>query len=188
MFLPVLLLYRAGELPAGWVAARGVAVVLLSSAYGFARHGREDHDHFFTGFPSYWNIVVALPATSPGCRRRSMRSILLVLSALVFVRIGYVYPSRTPVLRGVTIARCVWLGRASLVVDRPGAARVADRRSLAVSLVYPVYYIVLRWRCTLRRPRQVAAALDDRVWPRSAVRDRIAAVSSCSCVVVSASS
>ena len=26
--------------------------------------------------------------------------ILLALSALVFVRIGYVYPSRTPVLRG----------------------------------------------------------------------------------------
>ena len=39
----------------------------------------------------------------------STRSILLVLSALVFVRIGYVYPSRTPVLRGLTIALgAVW--------------------------------------------------------------------------------
>ena len=30
--------------------------------------------------------------------------VLVVLSALVFVRIGYVYPSRTPALRGLTLA------------------------------------------------------------------------------------
>ena len=45
----------------------------------------------------------------PGWGRPCQRGILLVLSALVFVRNGYVYPTRTPVLRGLTIALgAVW--------------------------------------------------------------------------------
>ncbi len=32
--------------------------MLLSSAYGFNRHDAKTGDHFFTGFPSYWNVVV----------------------------------------------------------------------------------------------------------------------------------
>ena len=56
VFLPVLFLFRSGALPAGW--GGGIAsVVLLSSAYGFAAADAKTNDHFFTGFPSYWNIV-----------------------------------------------------------------------------------------------------------------------------------
>ena len=79
------------------------SVVLLSSAYGFASTDAKTSDHFFTGFPSYWNIV-ALYLYVADLSPRVNAMILLVLSALVFVRIGYVYPSRTPVLRGLTVA------------------------------------------------------------------------------------
>ena len=34
------------------------AAMLLSSGYGFNRNDAKTADHFFTGFPSYWNIVV----------------------------------------------------------------------------------------------------------------------------------
>ena len=52
-----------------------------------------------------------------GLPRYSTRSILLVLSALVFVRIGYVYPSRTPSLRGLTIALgLVWAGMIAAII------------------------------------------------------------------------
>ena len=56
VFLPVLLLYQSGALPDGWGGAVA-SVVLLSSAYGFASNDAKTNDHFFTGFPSYWNIV-----------------------------------------------------------------------------------------------------------------------------------
>ena len=47
---------KSGALPEGW--GGGIAsVVLLSSAYGFAAADAKTNDHFFTGFPSYWNIV-----------------------------------------------------------------------------------------------------------------------------------
>ena len=58
VFVPVLLLWKAGLLPPGWEMEVGT-VVLLASAYGFGQTDAKvvTTDHFFTGFPSYWNIV-----------------------------------------------------------------------------------------------------------------------------------
>ena len=67
VFVPALFLYQSGALPYGW--AGGVAAaILLSSAYGFAAADAKTNDHFFTGFPSYWNIV-ALYLHVAACRR-----------------------------------------------------------------------------------------------------------------------
>jgi phosphatidylcholine synthase len=64
-----------------------------------------------------------------------------VLAAFVFVRIGFVYPSKTPVLRRTTLVLAVVWG-ASLVwlilqyPDVPGGW-------LAATLAFPVYYTTL---------------------------------------------
>jgi phosphatidylcholine synthase len=149
VFVPVLLLYRAGDLPQAWGGAVA-ACVLLSSAYGFSAADAKTADYFFTGFPSYWNIVaVYLHAARLPVAVNAV--ILLVLSVLVFVRIGYVYPTRTPVLRGLTIALCmVWglmiLAIILLLPDVPGALLVG-------SLFFPVYYTVLSLTLNARRAR-----------------------------------
>src|SRR5688572_24439012 len=57
VFLPMLLLEASGGLPQS-VALPVIAAVLLSSMYGFVAPDAKSSDHFFTGFPSYWNIVV----------------------------------------------------------------------------------------------------------------------------------
>jgi phosphatidylcholine synthase len=147
VFVPVLLLYRAGDLPVRW-AAVPIAAVLLSSAYGFCASDAKTDDGFFTGFPSYWNIVaVYLHAARLAAALDA--AILLLLSALVFVRNRYVYPTRTPVLRGLTIALgAVWglmmLGMIALMPDVPG-------RLVIVSLFFPVYYAVLSFTLDVRR-------------------------------------
>ncbi len=56
VFLPMLVVYRSG-LVGGVPGFLTVSIVLLSSAYGFAFSDAKTGDHFFTGFPSYWNIV-----------------------------------------------------------------------------------------------------------------------------------
>ncbi len=147
VFLPVLLLYRAGCLPPGW-AGPVASVVLLSSAYGFGSSDAKTPDHFFTGFPSYWNIV-SLYLYVAGAPPLANAMVLLVLSALVFVRLGYVYPSRTPVLRTFTIAAGIaWAGLLLAVV-----LALPDRRTelLALSLAYPIYYLVLSLALQSRR-------------------------------------
>jgi phosphatidylcholine synthase len=154
VFLPVLLLHHSGALPAAW--GGGVAAaVLLSSAYGFASLDAKTDDHFFTGFPSYWNIValylhaLALPPTVNAI-------VLLALCVLVFVRIGYVYPSRTPVLRGLTIVLgAIWAVMMVAVIvllpEAPGALVTA-------SLFFPLYYAGLSFALQARRARGPARA------------------------------
>jgi phosphatidylcholine synthase len=140
VFLPVLLLYVAGHLPpSGWGLAVASAV-LLSSAYGFASADAKTADNFFTGFPSYWNIV-ALYLHAARMTPAVNAAILLALSALVFVRIGWVYPSRTPALRRLTLALCgVWgLMVVAIAVSLPDVSMPL----LIASLFFPVYYVVL---------------------------------------------
>lgn len=154
VFLPVLLLYLAGDLPMAW-AGPVASVVLLSSAYGFASADAKTSDHFFTGFPSYWNIV-ALYLHVGGLPPAVNAAILLVLSALVFVRVGYVYPSRTPVLRTVTVVGGLVWGALLLAI----ALALPERRVdwLVVSLIYPAYYVVLSLVLQWRRPSASDAA------------------------------
>ena len=138
VFLPMLLLEASGGL--FWSGLPVVAVVLLSSLYGFVAPDAKTPDAFFTGFPSYWNIVVLyllLFHVPPGWNA----AILLALSGLIFVRIGYVYPSRTPTLRPLTLTlAAIWTGMLAVIIvlwpSPPHALSIA-------SLAFPVYYFVL---------------------------------------------
>jgi phosphatidylcholine synthase len=139
VLVPMLLLEAAGGLYLS-SAFPVVSIVLLSSLYGFVAPDAKSDDHFFTGFPSYWNIVVLyllLFKVPPEVNA----VVLLVLSALVFVRIGYVYPSRTETLQRTTLALgAVWtLNIGAIIWMWP-----SPPRALAIaSLVFPVYYLVL---------------------------------------------
>lgn len=139
VFAPVFLMYRAGVLPEMWGVAVA-SIVLLSSGYGFASTDAKADDHFFTGFPSYWNIV-ALYLFAAELPQAANAAILLVLSALVFVRIGYVYPTRTPDLRVLTLGLgAAWaLMLLAIILLMPEVPRLL----LLVSLFFPVYYTVL---------------------------------------------
>ncbi|TAJ79058.1 hypothetical protein EPO44_19655, partial [bacterium] len=100
VLVPSLFLIRAELLPpedAFWLAA----VPLVASAYGFCQKEAKTPDHFFLGFPSYWNIVVIYLYVMRTPRWINA-FLILILSALVFVPLKYLYPSRSPILRGLT--------------------------------------------------------------------------------------
>jgi phosphatidylcholine synthase len=153
VFLPLLLLERAGGLPST-VALPVVAIVLIASAFGFAATDAKTADHFFTGFPSYWNIVVLylyVFKTAP-----LLNAVLLVLlSALIFLRVGFIYPSRTRALRGLTLTLGITWGIlvALLIWTLPDPPRWAA----ILSLVFPVYYFVASLILHARRRRVPAA-------------------------------
>lgn len=153
VFLPIVLLDRAGDLPAE--ASLGVAaIVLLSSAFGFSFTDAKTSDHFFTGFPSYWNIVALyLHLLAPGPWINA--AVLILLSGLIFVRVGYVYPSRTPVLRGVTVTAGVIWGAAIAVMIwlMPSPPRTL----VWWSLLFPAYYTALSLVLHARRRRSAGA-------------------------------
>lgn len=149
VFVPMMILYQAGDLPAGW-GFWVAAAVLLSSGYGFASLDAKTSDHYFTGFPSYWNIT-ALYLHAARLPPSINAVVLLALVVMVFVRIGYVYPSRTPLLRGLTnILGVIWgVMMLAVVWLLPDVPRVL----LIVSLFFPVYYTVLSFRLHFARSR-----------------------------------
>ena len=119
-----------------WVAA----AMLLSSGYGFSRRDAKTPDHFFTGFPSFWNVVVFYLLVA-GWSSSVNAAVLLVFIVLVFIPVKYVYPSRTPVVRVFTnAAGCVWGALLLLMLWQYPAV---SRPVMWVSLAFPAYYFAL---------------------------------------------
>ena len=139
VFVPAVLVWRSLLVPDAWTVPV-IGAMLLSSAYGFNREDAKTSDYFFTGFPSYWNIAV-LYLFVMQLTQRANASILLALAALVFVPIRYLYPTRTPQLRVLTMGLGTVWGAVMLVIlwQLPAVSPLL----LWGSLVFPIYYVVL---------------------------------------------
>jgi len=155
VFAPVVLLWTTGHLPdgaLGWILA---ALPLLASCYQFCRVDAKTSDHFFLGFPSYWNVV-AFYVIVLDLSHLVTGGTIAVLTVLVFVPIRYLYPSRMRALRGLTIMlTAVWaITYAVLVVQLPDPNPFV----VAASLAYLVYYFGLSIWMTARGARARRAA------------------------------
>jgi phosphatidylcholine synthase len=147
--VPCIFLLRAEILPpqdALWLAA----LPLMASAYGFCQKDAKTADHFFLGFPSYWNIVVFyLYVLKTPLWVNAF--VVIILSILVFVPIKYIYPSRSPRWRGqLNFLGVLWaiaLGFIVYLLPEPPAALVI------ASLAYPAYYLALTLWFEWHRPR-----------------------------------
>jgi phosphatidylcholine synthase len=139
VFVPALIVWRADLVPAPFPVC---AAILMSSAYGFAHSAAkvEAGDHFFTGFPSYWNIVVVylyilqLPKLTNAI-------VLGILVVLVFVPLRYIYPSRTRTLQTPTVI----LGATWAAIFAWMIFRLPDTSGpwTALSLLFPIWYVGL---------------------------------------------
>lgn len=113
VIVPAFFMIAADMLPPGW-RFFGAMLVVLVSAYQFSQVDAKTEDHFFKGFPSYWNIVVLylyLWDTPPWTNL----AFIIVLALLVFVPVKYVYPSQLEFLtrnrilrRAMLIATLIW--------------------------------------------------------------------------------
>jgi len=151
VFVPVLIMLRAGLWPADVAVGLGVAV-MVASGYGFSRTDAkvDTIDYAFTGFPSYWNIV-AMNLYAWRLPPATNAAVVAVLVALVFVPIRYVYPSRTRTWQPVTLALgAAWAVITAVVLWRLPAV---DGPWLLLSLVFPAYYAVLSLWLTWRERR-----------------------------------
>lgn len=134
--VPVAVFMRPGMLPAGWEYAS--LTVLIASAYGFCRTDAKGLiDHYFQGFPSYWNIVafyMVVLGTSPEVNLIAM----LTTVVLVFVPMRWLYPSRMEQGRAAILGLGgVWAVMCMVLI----AQLPAPSAALAwASLFYPLLY------------------------------------------------
>jgi len=136
---PVFLMLQADLLTGrgGLVVA---SLVMLASAYGFCRTDAKTEDHYFLGFPSYWNVV----AFYLYCLRLpnlANAAIVTAFAAMVFIPIKYVYPSRTVPLRPLTITFGIVWGVVTVAM-LPMLPEVKPLL-LYISLSYIAYYLLV---------------------------------------------
>ena len=102
VLVPALFLIEAeGILPVS-LRMTGAVLILLSSAYQFTQTNAKTEDHYFKGFPSYWNVMVMymlILGWSPWLNF----ALLFLFVVLVFVPVNYIYPSRNTKLRQLTL-------------------------------------------------------------------------------------
>jgi phosphatidylcholine synthase len=144
--VPCLIFFYADVLPtnAEWIAA----LPMVASAYGFCQTQAKTDDHYFLGFPSYWNILALyiLALATPAWLNAAL---IVALSVMVFVPIKYIYPSRTAAFQGLTVALGVVWG--VLVFLTIYYFPEAPRGMVYASLFFPVYYTILSFWLSRRQ-------------------------------------
>ncbi len=143
--VPSFFLLVTNTLPPAWRLVCVIAIIFASS-YQFTQRDAKTSDHFFKGFPSYWNIAVIYLFFWQMTPSINM-VILLTLAVLSFVPIKYVYPSRMEFLTNNPYMRFGML----LITVLWGAATTGllwlyprtNRYLVAVSLGYLLVYMAI---------------------------------------------
>ena len=136
VFVPAYFLYTSNLLPQRY-ALVGAVLILLASSYQFCQDDAKTEDHYFKGFPSYWNIMVYYMFIMGGAPWLNL-TVLVILSALVFVPIKYVYPTRTAMHKQLTMTLATLWGVINVLI----LVRYPQRDSILLwaSLLFVVYY------------------------------------------------
>ncbi|HYB98413.1 MAG TPA: hypothetical protein VEC57_04690 [Candidatus Limnocylindrales bacterium] len=140
--VPVAIFVQPGILPNGTQSL--ALLVLLASCYGFSRTDAKGFvEHYFQGFPSYWNVVAfyyVILETHPAFNL----ALLMVFVALVFVPMRWLYPSRMERFRAqALILGAVWAVMGLILIwQMPEPSKALGW----ISLFYPIYYTVMSVR------------------------------------------
>lgn len=149
IFVPIFIMAWMELLPSVY----WVAVPTFAAMYAYGQVDMKTDDHYFLGFPSYWNVVALyMWWIKPG----DVGAVLLLVipAILTFIPTRYLYPSRNTFLWRTTWALgFVWFGLCLFLLfqEQP------DQRLVALSAFYPLYYLLasfyLEYRIRIgRRP------------------------------------
>ncbi len=154
--LPAFVLLLSGLLPEQFKLL-GASMVLLSSCYQFSQTNAKTTDHYFRGFPSYWNLLVIYLGLLGFSQWTNLMAVA-TCTILAFVPVYYVYPSRTPVLKKLTL----WLSLPWIILLSGGVIMSGSSTLVTfsytvtlISLFYIVYYLLLSCFLTFHRTKAV---------------------------------
>lgn len=151
VMVPCFFLYIHPDLLPQNTAIWSLSAVIIASAYQFCQIDAKTSDHFFKGFPCYWNIILfyMLILHTPAWLNQIL---LFCLSILVFVPIKYVYLSRIDFLNRWRFLKIAMHGLSILY----GLSYVlillsypeSNQLGLNISIYYAIFYAALSFYCT----------------------------------------
>src|SRR5262249_1717445 len=139
VLVPAFFLLQMNLLPAGG-ALPGVPLMAIASGYGFSQTAANTPDPFFTAFPAHRNVDPFHPSAL-GWPPAVTAAWLIAFAVGVFVPVRYVYPSRTPTMRALTVTLGIAWG--AVLVHVVLHLGTAPRGLVVASLAFPIYYFAL---------------------------------------------
>lgn len=135
IYVPIFILGSQGLLPHPlWTI-----VPMLAAMYAYGQAHMKTEDHYFLGFPSYWNIVALyMYWLRPGpvvavCA-------VAVPAVLTFIPTRYLYPSRNSAYWKTSwVLGGLWFALVFYLLLQPAP----DLGLVWLSLAYPAYYMVM---------------------------------------------
>lgn len=129
-----------------------IAVPTFAAMYAYGQQDMKTDDHYFLGFPSYWNVIALyMWWLKPGAAGAVL--MVCIPALLTFIPTRYLYPSRNTFLWRTTWALgTVWVVLCCymLYIGNP------SRELVLLSSYYPLYYMAasfyLEYRLRMRRP------------------------------------
>jgi phosphatidylcholine synthase len=149
--VPCFFLLVTPLLPDHWRLV-GVVAITFSSAYQFSQCDAKTSDHFFKGFPSYWNIVIFYMFFWQLTEWTNF-GVVMLLAVLSFVPVKYVYPSRLEYLThnvwlraGMLLATVLWgVATAILLWDYPQSNPLMSFISMGYLILYTGISLYRTW-------------------------------------------
>ena len=135
IYVPLFIIAREGLLPhPAWLA-----FPILAGLYAYGQRDMKTEDHYFLGFPSYWNVVALyLYWLRPG--NAAALAIILVPTALTFLPTRYLYPSHKGAFWKTNFTLgAMWLALVCGLLFQSEPARPL----VLFSLAYPALYLGL---------------------------------------------
>lgn len=135
------LLVKPGMLPqdyANWI----ILGITITSSYQFCQADAKTPDHFFKGFPCYWNFAIFYMYIF----NTSMTFnawIMTLFCVLIFVPIKYVYPSRLDYLTKSIRLKCLMHGFSLLYGISSGIILWTYPEEKPVWLIVSLGYVIL---------------------------------------------
>ncbi len=129
-----------------------ILAIIFSSAYQFTQVDAKTSDHFFKGFPSYWNIAIFYLFFWQMSQLHNLL-LLFLLAVLSFVPIKYVYPSRLDYLAdnkwlrlGMLLLTILWgCATAGLLWVYPKSNYILDSISMGYIILYVIISLYRTW-------------------------------------------
>ena len=151
---PVFLMLEAGIIPNSRWGLGLACFVMLASIYGFCQTRAKTDDHFFLGFPNYWNLV-AFYLFCLGYNTTFNVAVLLIFGVMVFVPMRYIYPNRTVQLRPVTLTLGIIWGvvTVAMLLMLPAVNRVMLWAALSFIAYYFIASFILHTLAVMRERR-----------------------------------
>jgi phosphatidylcholine synthase len=152
--VPVFFMLRTGIVSDDVAGLMVASFIMVASAYAFCRTDAKTVDHYFRGFPSYWNLA----AFYLFCLRLPLLAniaLLVALAVMEFLPIKFIYPNRTEPLRRLTLTLAfIWAAVTALMLP---AAPAYNPLLLFSSLAFVAYYFALSFALYFHPGRLVTA-------------------------------